>query len=267
MAILGLSALCMVSVADTVGFTVGEGYTIPAQLTTYPDWNGNALFMVNTNGTGTVEPSATSQNIVMNNMNGVASSATTVETSIQFRFTVANAAYSGGAKPLIGVQLETGTTQTGLVSDDVRAMIQRTAVTSYQLVLNDLTGPLQQFKPLSFNDDLISIFAGGDTSDLLELKLVLNRGVDEMDWTADASLFNIDTGLTVTETIGNAIDTPEAYFNSTLYGGFFNGTSDGSMQVSGRQIESFTVIPEPATLGMIGLVSAGLLIVRRFLSV
>lgn len=266
--ILSISALCMLSVADTVNFTAGEGYSAGA-LNNHADWAGYVNYTVDPSGTGTALPVAVDANKQITFQNGIASSATTLEVSTQFRFTVTTASYAAGARAVMGVQFEAeaGKSQTGLVSDDVRAFILKTGVVTYQLVLNDLTAGLQQFKPLVFSDDLIGIFGGGEVTDLLELKLMLNRGVDENDWTASASLFNMDTGLMVSETLGNAIDTPAAYFNSTLYGGVFSGSSDSSLSIIDREFETFTVIPEPATLGLIGFLSTGLLVIRRFLSV
>ena len=109
--------------------------------------------------------------------------------------------------------------------------------------------------------------AGDDQSDDLWLGMTLTRGADASSWTAIGVISNLTSGTEVTSYDAGTFDTSSAFFTDDLYGKIGSLKADSDSQVSDRLIDTFEVtsIPEPATLGLIATVSAGLLFIRRFM--
>ncbi len=260
--ILAMAALCMVCGAETVNFTPGEGYTIPARLTTCAGWSGSAGFTVNTNGAGTVD--WTGNYIQMNYEKGMAASFPRVETSIQFRMNQA-AGYTSGLKPLIGLQMEKDAVGNSLIRDglnDVRCYLQRTGAATFNLAFDNTTaGKPERILLPGFKQELLGIAGADDSSDLLELTLRLHRGATAQEWRADIVLKNIDTDEMVSQKSGHRFQTPAGFFSGPLYAAFNSGLSDDSgIGVANRRIESFSVSPAD---GAPAPVASGARVVRR----
>ena len=262
-----MAMTCLVAGADTVNFTTGEGYTAPSPLADYAGWSGSTGFVVNTSGTGTVGWSGPTS-AMMNYENGASSSANTIEVSTQFRMTrVAGFGSGVFSRPVVSLSLETdaiGETADGL--NDVQVTFSRlNSVTNYRLDFKNMTlGSADEAHSALFDQELMGIAVNGDTSDLLELKMVLYRGATETDWTADVSLYNVTDSIMLTQILNRSFSSTESYFNSTLYGAISGSSADADkLGIADRQIESFTIIPEPATMGLISLTTVGLLFFRR----
>ena len=268
MLLLSMGMLAMVAGADTVNFTTAEGYTTPGALTDYAGWSGGTTFTVNTNGTGTVDWDGSVASAEMNYETGVAATAPTIELSMQFRMTRV-AGWRNGIKTITALFLETDAVGDDSIADglnDTRVTIERVTAEAYRIAFNNTTMGIGKINGAYFNQSLLGIAAVDDVSGLLELSMVLHRGATAADWTSDTVLKNLTTDTVVSQILGEAFTSSAAYFDSTLYGAFSSSNVDDGLGLSDRQIESFTVIPEPETLGMMGIASAGILFIRRILS-
>lgn len=140
----------------------------------------------------------------------------------------------------------------------------------YRLTFYENTGLNNSFGNAGWSDETVWGFADAadTTSDDLWLEMTVYRGADASSWTVSGLLSNLTTGASVelaTTDIGS-FDTSSAYFSNSLYGGFGNGEHESDGNFSNRVIDQFevTAVPEPVTLGLLTMGSAGLLVGRRF---
>jgi hypothetical protein len=226
--ILSLAVMCMTSRANTVSFTAAEGYTSGA-LTNFAGWSGSSNFVVNSSGSGTVSWNTNVASSQMNYTIGVATNAPGIETSMQFRMTRVAGYIAGGARSITALLIEKDAVGDNTVTDglnDTRALFERTDATNYRLsFMNATTGGNTIVTSSVFDQALLGILANGDTSGLLELKLVLHRGATTNDWKADAILKNLTTDTVLAQVLNQSFTSTASYFTNTLYGTFSSGAA------------------------------------------
>ncbi|MDF7825554.1 PEP-CTERM sorting domain-containing protein [Pontiellaceae bacterium B12227] len=179
------------------------------------------------------------------------------ESSITFKFTstATNTAAGAGStrtsKRLVGVGGDGGGT-----TADVMGWLCRSWDNSddgkYSLGLTD-----NDDNKVIFNGTDIGITGlGNDVSDSLKLTTTLTRGTTG--WDLLTVLENIDSSFTTSYSANGIGD-----LTDTLVGAVAGGQNDANSVTMDRTVSQMTVIPEPATLGLITAFGGGILIIRR----
>lgn len=237
--------------------TAGDG----AALVSVDGWTGNAEnVLTNTTTTGAVllgtDNSAWKYNTYATEVFDMATVGDSFTTTIQFTFdsTATNAAAGGAttraSKRLIAV---------GSSADDMYGCLcrswDRSADGAYALGYDDDNDP----NKVVFNGEDIGIDGlGVYTSDLLQMSTTLTREAGDT-WAMSVVLLNLDTAFTISYSTNGIEATKES-----MSGSFGVGQADSNSSVTARTVTSFEVIPEPATIGMLGLGALITLLVRRF---
>lgn len=240
--ILVAGALVASTVSATlVHFTPDEGYVQGEDLTDDANWAGNyGGFKIGSDSN--LVPNADFKGNIFNEEVPV-SSGQTVESSIVFSFT--DQSVRGANAYLVSIAAFTNVSLTG--SMQYKAYFRRSGADNYVVGL-DLGS--QTF----IADPNLGVELPNDVdlvSDTLKLTMKIVSGASSD--TVTAILENLDTGFS------ESYSSTAAKLDS-LYFGLMSEKASGEMDMS---IDSFEVIPEPATLGMVGISSVCMLLLRR----
>jgi hypothetical protein len=266
--------------AAVVNFTAAEGYSgdgssWPSRLsnqtnTTDAGWietvgGGTGRFRVDSNGSGSVNIDG---DVGYNKgvyQQGLSASQSTYTAAVGFRFDRSTDELASNRK-ILAVEFTEAASGGNRLAMQVERMSGANSA-KYRLSFWDNTGSSNTSQADGWSDESDWGFADAldATSDALRLELTLSRGVDASSWSAVGVLQNLDTGFSVTNTVA-LFDTSAAYFTDPLYAVMNSADKDADANISNRVIDQFevTAIPEPVTLGLLTMGSAGLLIGRRF---
>ncbi|MEA2068509.1 MAG: PEP-CTERM sorting domain-containing protein [Verrucomicrobiota bacterium] len=277
--IIGIGIMVVFSAqAVVVDFTAAEGYSgtgtvqlwgdsLHAQTPTVGDWTESSWgsFAVDSSaGTVALDGTVAYKSAVFNQ--GLASSEV-YTIGAGFSFTrVENAILSANQELLALDFTEVADTSGNRIAMQIRRPSWNSA--KYQLSFYENTGGANTSGTGTAADETdLGFGVGDDQSDDLWLGMTLTRGADASSWTASGVIINLTTGTEVATYDAGTFDTSSAFFTDDLYGRMGSVKADADTQVSNRVIDTFEVtsIPEPATLGLIATVSAGLLFIRRFM--
>lgn len=260
--IMLLAGLALNVNATLIEFTADEGFTNGGGLNWHDDWNGSPANTVDTTGTGSAVMSTEGWDFSRYNRGVTGES---VSFSSTFRFTHTSGTPSG-IKNVFGVDVcDESTVNSTYLSADFR----RAGAHWYDLKIfggNGITGGNDSG---GFHESAIGINEGnGDyDSDLLKITTTVTRGTFATDWAMTIVLSNLTTGLEIEALTDTSIAVDAAFHaSSVLYGGINSMNSDADSLATGRHVESFEVIPEPATLGLFAISSAGIIMFRKVLS-
>jgi len=119
------------------------------------------------------------------------------------------------------------------------------------------------------DDDLGILFLSDQTSDPLDLRFSITRGVDNDDWTLTGELINAATATSLLTYTQEDV-TFDAAVGSNLYGAWVGGQGDANqnIDINSRTATAFTfestvVIPEPASFVLCGVGALALMRRRR----
>jgi hypothetical protein len=260
--ITGLTVLAAVfsAQATTIDFneaaysTAGDG----AALSSLADWTGNPdNVLADTTGDGCVllatGSTAWKYNTYSAEAISTANAGDSITTTIQFTFD----------------STATGTGNTGVGASKRIVAVGSSVDNMYGWLCRSWDSSVDGKYALGYNDDNDPnkvILDGSDigidsltvqTSDLLQLTTTLTREAGDT-WAMDIVLQNLDTAFTTSyhaTGLGVAVD--------SMIGAFGTGQSDANSSVTARTITSFEVIPEPATISMLGMGALITLLVRK----
>lgn len=189
-------------------------------------------------------------------------SGTTYTSKLSFSFNDASSGVKSG--PNVSAGIYNGTdTASSMISGAFKSQNNGSFRLGLYTNWGNLDTNLGYLQSDTFTAESIGLSYDTDTaSDLLTLSLSLTAGADTNSWNATVSLFNGSTEvLTWTPTTDNL-----EFDASTVYGGFVYGQSDINQIVSDRTITSYeftAAVPEPATIGMLGLGGIAVLLARK----
>lgn len=228
----------------------------------------------NTDGGGGVETTAGTGAVVSgfetaaNSASTSASTATTGETyTSSLTFSFDDVSSGGNNAPVIGAAIYSGPESTNSL---ISGILQKNQG-NYRFQLRSDWGnsntSLGFTQSVTFTPEDMGITIGSDqASDLLTLSLAMTAGANANSWDATVTLFNETTATQVLQWTPTSGDLVFADLGGAVYGGFVGGQSDSNAQVANRTGTAYefgSTIPEPATIGMLGIGTLVTLLVRK----
>jgi len=273
-ALVGFGVAVASAQATVINFTAAEGYA-DGNLNNNADWwayKASATpFTVNsTAGTVTWNPADANHIAVYQNTLSIAEQSFTVAMD----FTFAGLGDRTGNIFLPAVKFTTVNNGDGAVG---LALWRPNNASNYQMyfVLSTAaqggTGDHRTNSALFSNTSIGDNGTLDDTTDQLRLELTMNRTAANS-WEFLGSLYNLDVDpeTTVSTVSGSGLVLSETYNTSNWYPHFRTGSGTGSSPAGTTSfvVDSFsaTAIPEPGTLGLLGLAGISLFWLRRRLS-
>lgn len=264
----GIGILCAASTQASISFTTAEGYSDGA-LNSNDDWSAKQWTVDETAGTVT-ENGYTSA--IYTGTVGTRTEGTTFTVSTTFTFTDGFDISATGYKPLFN---------TGFTSNADAYSVENQLLLAFDRNNDGYTADLQGDWGSSTEDNIagtsgdnnsgvftaasVGITRGATeeesdlVSDHIMLTFSLTAGETASDWTAVSTIYNVDT-----ETEVASFTTGGLTFDAeTFYASFGTGQSDSNANTSDRTVYDFEVIPEPATIGLLGLGACALIAIRR----
>ena len=257
---LGLSlVMAVVAHAVVIDFTDTGTYTVGDDLNSYANWEftkGDGEVFITTDGAGfTNETTDANWNIgryTGENFTSTAALTTTAEFRFIFSGTDVNKKffYAGGY----------------MDGQDVSAGLKLSSVGGNDQFAVGVGGNNINDHSANFGMGVLGFSAMGQTSDWLRVTTSIawqsNDSTTTSVWSVDTTLFNIVSNSAVashstTVGVGAAFDGTESAYGAMSVGQY---SALGTEELTVRNI---TVIPEPATLGMLSAVGAGILFIRR----
>lgn len=254
-----LAVVCVQASVVTEEFSTVNGY-VDGNLNGQKNWveETAGTFVVNSGGSGSLSVANTALKHAYfgSNAGGDALDGTggdTLKAEADFSFEV-NA--PSGNKSSLQLQFSNN-------GQDQRVRLQlfRFSTLGYGLRVIDQANTVTDSSMVSFADMGMDLDGSDFSSDTLSMSFDITRTETADEWLANAYLYNGETLLTsITDmTVSSSI----LYGDNTLFSGMDSGSD---VNFTSRTVESFTVsqvVPEPATVSLVVIASAGALLWRR----
>lgn len=262
--VMGVFAIGTIVHANVVGFTSAEGYSA-GELGLNANWvcSGGAQFIVDPAGDGSVTLGTVAYKNASFTGGSQPSSATSYTTSALFTFEGAATDTQAAITSLFSVNFVEGTTK-------LQLLFRRMADGRFDIGVWDNIGSTSANANSApdLNGSLLGLGPTLAVSDQLQASLAITRGVNETAWLYSASLYNVDTASTLASLSGT-FESTLTFFQNDVVAGFSSSALASASNVSSLKFQEFSItsVPEPATLSLVGMVAAGLFLVRRLMMV
>lgn len=237
--------------AVSIEFTSAEGYTDDSPLNNNADWGGHSNFTVDNSGNGTVIlDGASSYKKVFYKSSNLSVTSSQYSLEANFRFNRIAQATLSSNKIVLGIEFgEKPATNASRIAINLQR--RNYNASKYRLTFSDNSGNSNTTGNSSNIDEGELGFGADDaTSDLLSLRLELNRGDDASKWTATGYLFNLESAtpnMPILTFNSGDFDTISEFFNDPLIGFINSSNTELDSQTSNRIIENFSILSASPT--------------------
>ncbi len=258
LALLGVVAMVATAQSAIISFTSGEGFSDGA-LNGQQGWNAEAGWVVDSTGAGKVATTVNSEIAVLNQ-------AVTLTTGQSYGLSV-NFQFGGTvySTPTAYVYAFLSGLKVGSDATQVATGNASAADANVQIILNtDTYRLLNNFSVITGANNITGTQL--NPGDVLQYDYNLTLGADAASTFYTVRLQNLTDGTdTGTGTITGVDATIYAALTGSGAYGFFQtiNPSTGASGLAGAQVNSITVIPEPATLGLVAAMGGAVLFIRR----